>query len=150
MATTSEVARLLEVSPPTIRTYTQKFGDHLSPQANPGPGQQRTFTDEDVAVLSAARSLLQEGLTYAEATDRLSAVDLSEFAPPEQQQAEVALVPANAVQMIVQPYIEERDRILAERDLLQQEVRELSTELGELRGRLQEVSKPWWQKLLGR
>jgi len=149
MATTSDVARQLGVTPATIRNYAQKFANHLSPEAAPAPGHVRRFGDDDVALLSQAKTLLRNGLTYAQADERLAVMDPASMPPPPEGPG-AALVPADAVRMIVAPYVAERDRVLAERDALLDEVRELRERVGELAGRLAEQRRPWWRRVLGR
>jgi len=149
MATTSEVAHQLGVTPATIRNYAQKFANHLSPEAAPEPGHVRQFNDDDVALLSQAKTLLRNGLTYAQADERLAVIDVASMPPPPQAPG-TAMVPADSVRLIVQPYIQERDRVLAERDTALARVAELERQVGELAGRLAEQRRTWWQRLLGR
>ena len=152
MTTTTDVAKLLEVTAPTIRSYTRKFGQHLSPEATPPAGHQRRFTADDVAVLRAAKSLLAEGLTYSQADERLGAVDLEEFRPvPTVDGTEAtAMVPASSVMLIVQPYVDQADQLRTERDQALAKVEELQRQVGELSGRLQARRPPrWWAWLFG-
>jgi len=157
MLSTSDVARRLGVSSATVRNYTQEFGDHLSPEASPLPGQPRRFIEDDLRVMATAKALLAEGLTYEGVRERLAAgvhlVEEAELPPPpepEPEPAETALVPMASVRLIIEPYIQEQDRVLSERDELLSEVRELREGIGHLRGRLEERSKSWLQRLLGR
>ena len=155
MLTTSEVAKALGVSSATVRNYTQKFGNHLSAGAN---GRPRRFSDDDLRILNTARSLLAEGLRYEETNERLAVVDLEELEPLPEPEPETALVPVTSFRALmetyVQPYVQERDRVLAERNELLQEVREQREEIGHLRGQLEilqrQERKSWLQRLLGR
>jgi len=143
MATTSDVARQLGVTPATIRNYAQKFAIHLSPEAAPEPGHVRQFSEGDVALLSQAKTLLRNGLTYAQANERLAVLDVASMPPPPEAPG-TALVPAESIRLIVQPYVEERDRVLAERDQALARIAELEREAGELRGRLEARRRPPW------
>ena len=99
-------------------------------------------------MLTAAKSLLQEGLTYEEADERLAVVEVQELEPPADPSS-TALVPADSVRMIIQPYIDERDRVLAERDEALARIAELERENGMLQGRLEAGARPWWRRILG-
>lgn len=150
MLTTSEVAKLLGVSAATVRNYTLKFGNHLSSGAT---GRPRRFSDDDLRIVNGAKSLLDEGLTYRQANERLSAIDLEDLEPPPKPE-ETALVPVSSLRLIVEPYVQERDRVIGERDELLQEIRELREQIGHLKGRLETLQgkerRPWLHRLLGR
>lgn len=155
MPTVSNIAKRLHISAATVRNYAREFGDHLSPSATPPPGETRQFTDEDLQVLATARAMLAEGLSYEEVRERLAqGVHLVEVEPPPeapQQTQETALVPVAALQLYVQPYVAERDRVLAERDALLQENKDLRDELGRVRGILEAQERgSWWRRLFGR
>lgn len=71
----------------------------------------------------------------------------SEMTPP----------PVITLQAYSRPYVEqidqlrqERDDALRKRDEALTHIAELEREVGRLRGRLEEVTKPWWRRFLGR
>ncbi|MCL4509439.1 MAG: helix-turn-helix domain-containing protein [Chloroflexi bacterium] len=66
------VAKLLEVPVPTLRRWTQEFGDFLSPEARAGEGTVREFSHQDVMVLRNARDFLRQGMTYGRARRALA------------------------------------------------------------------------------
>jgi DNA-binding transcriptional MerR regulator len=140
MATTSEVARLLSVTSATIRNCTQELADHVSPAATPPLGKKRSFTDEDMAVLSAAKSLLAEGLTYAEADERLSAVGLEEFGPKGGRAGKRGNGPG-----VGNPAVHGRPRPATGRlDRAHERFVELEPGNRTLQGRLETVTRSWW------
>jgi len=147
MATTSDVAGRLGVTPSTVRNYTRAFADYLSPGARPDQGQ-RTFTDRDIRVLQAAKSFLDQGQTYAQVGDNLAASDLEDLPPVSEPEpsTSTALVPLATIQALTQRHDQELARVLEERDELLQEVRELHHRIGELEAQ----ARPWWRRLLGR
>lgn len=161
MLTVSDVAGRLGISAGTVRNYTSQFADHLSPEATPPPGQPRRFTDEDLRVMATAKSLLAEGLTYDQVRERLAEgvhlveeVEVPPTPEPEPERTETALVPVATLQLYVQPYVRERDRVIMERDEALARVAELEREVGRLEGQLQVQQPPggksWIQRLLGR
>jgi DNA-binding transcriptional MerR regulator len=78
----NEVANQLQVSPSTLRRWSNEFADYLSdiagrPQSESG-GQaaHRRYTDEDLETLMTIKGLLAEGLTYIQVGRRLEALRL--------------------------------------------------------------------------
>lgn len=64
MYQTKDIIRQFGVSPQTVRTYADEFSRYMSPTANPPAGQQRNFTDEDLAVFALIVQLKRQGATY--------------------------------------------------------------------------------------
>ena len=76
----SEVATQLQISPSTLRRWSNEFADYLSdpagrPQSS-GGGQMahRRYTDEDLETLMTIKGLLAEGQTYIQVARRLEAL----------------------------------------------------------------------------
>lgn len=73
----SEVAKQLQLSPSTLRRWSNEFADYLSdtagrPEAAPSGGTaHRRYTDEDLETLMSIKGLLAEGLTYVQVARRL-------------------------------------------------------------------------------
>jgi DNA-binding transcriptional MerR regulator len=78
----NEVATQLDVSPSTLRRWSNEFADYLSESAGrpqPSEGSQvahRRYTDEDLETLLTIKGLLNEGLTYIQVGRRLQALRL--------------------------------------------------------------------------
>ncbi len=78
----NEVATQLQVSPSTLRRWSDEFADFLSESAgrpHPTAGGQTThrrYTDEDLETLLTIKGLLAEGLTYIQVGKRLEALRL--------------------------------------------------------------------------
>jgi len=78
----NEVAKQLQVSPSTLRRWSNEFADYLSPSAGrpeAAPGGQiahRRYSDEDLETLLTIKGLLAEGLTYVQVARRLEALRL--------------------------------------------------------------------------
>jgi DNA-binding transcriptional MerR regulator len=75
----NEVASELDVSPSTLRRWSNEFADHLSDSAGqpqPEPGSKtahRRYTEDDLTTLETIKDLLAEGLTYVQVARRLEA-----------------------------------------------------------------------------
>jgi DNA-binding transcriptional MerR regulator len=73
----NEIASQLQVSPSTLRRWSNEFSDFLSDTAGrPQPADSsrtahRRYTDEDLETLMAIKGLLAEGLTYIQVARRL-------------------------------------------------------------------------------
>ena len=68
-----EVASRLEVSPSTLRRWSEEFSEFLSPEADSSEGtQHRRYADEDLATLITVKGLMAEGLTYDQVREQLS------------------------------------------------------------------------------
>jgi DNA-binding transcriptional MerR regulator len=82
----SEVAKHLQISPSTLRRWSNEFSEFLSDAAgkpHPAEGGQtahRRYTDQDVESLLTIKGLLEEGLTYIQAGRRLEALQLRQQA----------------------------------------------------------------------
>lgn len=51
------VAKMLDISTPALRKWSIQYAEHLSPDANPGPGKARRFTENDVSLLQQIANL---------------------------------------------------------------------------------------------
>ncbi|MBN1661238.1 MAG: MerR family transcriptional regulator [Anaerolineae bacterium] len=75
----NEIATELDLSPSTLRRWSNEFADFLSDLAGrpePEPGSKmahRRYTDQDLEVLRTVKSLLSEGMTYVQVARRLEA-----------------------------------------------------------------------------
>jgi len=78
----NEMAAQLQVSPSTLRRWSNEFADYLSStagQPSPTSGGQashRRYTDADLETLLTIKGLLAEGLTYTQVGKRLEALRL--------------------------------------------------------------------------
>jgi DNA-binding transcriptional MerR regulator len=94
----NEVASHLQLSPSTLRRWSNEFADFLSetagrPQmATGGQAVHRRYTDEDLETLLTIKGLLAEGLTYIQVGKRLEALRLRHTAvepSPEHEPGQV-------------------------------------------------------------
>lgn len=64
MYQTKDVCEIFEISRQTVRIWAAEFAEYLSPSATPEKGQQRNFSDEDMAVFALVHDVKQRGGTY--------------------------------------------------------------------------------------
>lgn len=94
MYTPKQVADSLNLSSTTIRIYSAKWADYLSPAANPEAGQPRQYSEEDLAVLTTIAALRDNQATAAhiraalDAGQRLEPVRPVKEPPPADQAAD--------------------------------------------------------------
>lgn len=78
----NEVATQLQISPSTLRRWSNEFSDFLSGSAgraqeeDVGKTSHRRYTDQDLETLMNIKGLLAEGLTYIQVGKRLQALRL--------------------------------------------------------------------------
>jgi DNA-binding transcriptional MerR regulator len=76
----SEVANQLQVSPSTLRRWSNEFAEYLSDAAGrpetgaAGTTAHRRYTDQDLEALMTIKGLLDEGMTYIQVGKRLEAL----------------------------------------------------------------------------
>ena len=61
----ASAAAIIGISPSQIRNWCTQFAPSLSDGANPGPGQPRWLTSNDVAILQRVKELRAAGVDYA-------------------------------------------------------------------------------------
>jgi len=87
-----EVATRLEVSPSTLRRWSEEFSEFLSPEADSSEGRQhRRYSDGDMATLITVKGLMSDGLTYDQVRERLI-----EQGPAKRSDGPGSMVPTDA------------------------------------------------------
>jgi DNA-binding transcriptional MerR regulator len=94
----NQVAANLQVSPSTLRRWSDEFADFMSstaghpPPASEGGGQasHRRYTDADLETLLTIKGLLTEGLTYIQVGKRLEALRLRQTVTGAAAEGEVS------------------------------------------------------------
>lgn len=70
--TPQDVATHLDVSPSTLRRWSDEFAEFLSDGANSSPGKtHRRYTEQDIDRLSTVKAFMSEGLTYEQVRQQL-------------------------------------------------------------------------------
>ena len=83
MLTPGQIAQTLDVSTATVRRWSARYAHHLSPNT---PGKKRTYTVDDLAVLTRVRDLSATGTPLAQIDQALAVTDT-----PAQSSALIAL-----------------------------------------------------------
>lgn len=79
-----DVARELEISPATLRRWSDEFADFLSSGADSAKGKShRRYTEGDIATLAVIKELMSNGLTYDQVRQQLARQNAS---PPSPEQ----------------------------------------------------------------
>lgn len=67
------VARELDVSPATLRRWSDEFADHLSQSADSAQGRShRRYSEQDIATLTLVKELMNNGMTYEQVRQQLA------------------------------------------------------------------------------
>lgn len=83
------VARELDISPATLRRWSEEFKEHLSEDANAGTGRShRRYKDADLHMLLAVKTLMNDGLTYEQVREKLNSRDYPVAVEPDQIEPE--------------------------------------------------------------
>lgn len=177
----TQAANLIGKAPNTLRTWTRTnyFGPYLSPFANPEPGEERRYTEDDIRILRTAVVLQKQGLQIADIIPRIAGGELLEelsraepFEPSgrepkspsltqqmDQNPPGRELVPPSLTQqmeLFLRPFENQIERLSVElereRGELERERESRITaerELARLSATLEERSKPWFKRLFG-
>lgn len=72
LRTPQEVASRLDISPSTLRRWSEEFADYISEQASSPQGKShRRYTEQDVETLMTVKEFMSDGLTYEQVRQRL-------------------------------------------------------------------------------
>ncbi len=72
LRTPQEVASRLDISPSTLRRWSEEFADYISEQASSPKGKShRRYTEQDVETLLTVKEFMSDGLTYEQVRQRL-------------------------------------------------------------------------------
>lgn len=67
------VARELDVSPATLRRWSDEFADYLSQSADSAQGRShRRYSEQDIATLTVVKELMNNGMTYEQVRQQLA------------------------------------------------------------------------------
>lgn len=94
-----DLSRRFNITNETLRQWTLEFKRHLSPGANPGDGQHRRFTFDDLEVLTLVHEMRQKKLPYE---DIHASLDVGERGVPSVDPA--ALVPLESQKQLALLY----------------------------------------------
>jgi len=157
MYQTKDVCDAFNISRQTVRIWATEFADYLTPGATPEKGQQRNFSDGDMAVFALVHEVKQRGGTYENAHLQLKNGQRGELPVPNlpvPQESESHLAPLRGeitrLSNLLQHAMAERDdlRVTAAQEKAlrqrsdeqlaqaQRKIDELNQEIGMLRARV--------------
>jgi DNA-binding transcriptional MerR regulator len=151
---TKEAAELTGASRPIIRTYTQTYRRWFSSEGSPAAGMPRKFTHDDLRLIRFVYESTNSGIVHTETLARLEAGALETFAWQPSETAptidsderfdadpggNTALIPIErlqAAQALMQDAQRREAEAAAQLVALQDEVQQLTLELGKAQGEL--------------
>ncbi len=77
MLTPKQISETLTVAPSTLRRWSKRFSEHLTPHQ---PNTHRTYNTSDLETLRKIRDLLDAGLTYDDIEPKLDIIESKETA----------------------------------------------------------------------
>jgi DNA-binding transcriptional MerR regulator len=161
-----QVAKMVGISPASLRNYTARYRRFYSSQATPPPGQPRLFTPADVRLTAYIAQATGAGSTHDEIAAHLEQAQgvPADFeftpAPTVAPDDTAALVPNAQAQALLQLMARQLEQAQAreqaardrERELLEQ-LAQAQRELGQLEGELKAVKaqrRSWLDRLFDR
>lgn len=153
-----QTAKAIGKRPNTLRTWSGEdlFGPYLSEYANPPKGQERRFTEEDIAILKTAVFFQSQGLELKEIVQRIAQGEIvlelpfseepgSPGEPSSESQAQIpasrALAPTellDRIALFLKPYEDQIKRLSQDLDRERGELKEERERLKEEREKLEE------------
>lgn len=107
MYKTSQVAKLLHVSPMTVGRWVETFAPFLSHTSKNTDGTERRFNDEDIRVLSLVWQMREQGNEFDLITAALASGERAESIES------IAIIPAPSNQLALQNRIKDLETELA-------------------------------------
>lgn len=167
-----KAGELIGKAPNTVRTWSGEdlFGPYLSPYANPEPGAERRYTENDIRILRTASILQRRGLKIKDILPRIASGEiLEELETFEEESPETAESPrerstslparielSNQIELFIRPYESQISRLSAELEREREELEKereariaAEKELSRLSAKLEERSLPWYKRLFG-
>lgn len=172
--TAGAAARVVGISVASVRGYSARFAQFLSPGASPGPGKPRVLTDDDLRVMRFIFYYTGQGESWDNVAARLARGEVATFdwVPPasalsdqaQAQETALTAVPAllgSFLQRLEDERRQDLDAARAREDELTRQLLDARERIGRLEGELSavraqtqtgEVSpRPsFWQRLRGR
>ncbi len=136
----SDIKDLFDISHQTVRRWSEEFEQYLSTNATPPAGQMRLFTEDDVSVFSLVAQVKNNGGTYEDAHARLRAGERGDIPdkPPSEQQKQIVMSQLAIQNKELRQQVES---LTQQRDLFEEETRELRDKVIRLETRLEEAEK---------
>jgi DNA-binding transcriptional MerR regulator len=131
-----DVQTLFNISPDTVRVWSEEFGEYLSPLAKPGTGKHRIFNDDDLSVFALVAEVKSKGLTYNEAHASLKSGQRGDI--PEMIEERGIELRANLQLQLLQ---QQNQQLELERNEAVRLVKELQSDVANLQGQLERADQ---------
>ena len=174
----TQAGKMIGKAPNTLRTWSRSdyFGPYLSEYANPEPGAERRYTEDDLRILRTAVILQRKGVKISEIIPRIASGEILEELPGEEtigaqeekkgesserggensgrELAKLSLT--SQFELFLRPYESQISRLSADLDRERAELEKereariaAEKELSRLSAKLEERDKPWYKRLFG-
>lgn len=142
MYTVSQLAKRAQTTPSTVRNWARDYSDYLSDLANPPAGVERTFTEEDAAVIltiATLRAQRRERATIIEALGRGDRIEPMDPPPPASSKPGDK---SSELQVMQSAFTQTLQAYQGQVDTLQKKIDDLNTQLRESEiGRIEAETK---------
>lgn len=167
----TQAGKLIGKAPNTLRTWSRSdyFGPYLSSYANPEPGAERRYTEDDLRILRTAVILQKRGLQISDIIPRIASGEILEELPGEEtigtqeerggESSGRELAPlslTSQLELFLRPYESQISRLSDDLDRERAELEKereariaAEKELSRLSAKLEERDKPWYKRLFG-
>lgn len=137
-----DAAILFDVTPQTIRRWTDEFSDYLSTGANPDNGSTRVFSESDMSVLALIATVKNTGGTYDDAHARLRTGErgIVPDEPLSKEQQEMAISQVIIQNQQLQTQVNDLQEQL---EAQEGQLREARDEISRLKGIIEEKEKSY-------
>ncbi|MBZ0285712.1 MAG: MerR family transcriptional regulator [Anaerolineae bacterium] len=142
---TAQISRLFNVARETVRKWSVEFSHFLSPNATPGQGRTRQFTESDIAVFALVSEMKAQGKVYDDIHAALGAGQRGEIPIAAHN-----LIPADVPRsLVLQSQIRELEvqiKLLADDGLRKDgRIDELTRQLEETRRENDQLKRRLWR-----
>lgn len=153
-----QVAKSVGISKQTVRSWTDRFAEHLSGTAVPGEGLERRYQSADVEVLASVKHLRGQGVVMTNIMPTIARGDRFPIEPPEPPETPTEatepppdtqtkdLAALDLLERFAMPMI---DSLQQQLDAERQARLDAEVDAAQLRGRLEEIEgrRPWYRRL---
>jgi len=156
-----KAGELIGKAPNTVRTWSREdlFGPYLSPHANPGPGEERRYTERDIRILRTASILQKRGMKIKDIIPRIASgeiieeiedkLTLPESSPKPEAKLPAIIPPSNQIELFIRPYESQIERLAADLEREREARITAEKELARISAKLEERGLPWYKRLFG-
>lgn len=148
----SQFAEMLKIPASTVRAWSKKFKNHLTPQ---GGRKHRVYTDNDLIVFQKIKELSAQNLTLDAIDKQLDLIVSPIEEKTESAETALSLIPEVAARIEdarkLASYANSRtNQIFQEMEVLRKQLNEQTEQNKQILELLQWAALPWWKKIFTR